>query len=369
MVFARKYRPKCLEDVIGQPVVVKTITNALVKNRLHHAYLFGGNLGSGKTTTARVLAASENCKVSPGLKPCGQCSVCVGIFEGSHVDVLEIDAASNAGKVEQIRELKNSASYRPVDGAKSKYFIIDEFHRCGLSSSEALLKLIEEPPPSVRFVLCTTEINNIRPTILSRCQSHEFKKIYWREISEYLHKVTKLENIETDLDSLHLCSKLSGGSVRNALQNLQKVVDFCDNKITIDDTQKALGAVSDVVFYDLLDQVIGNGNSPDATKGYRIINELLSLGIGFDVIYGSIADSLRNILIGITASSCVDLIMVSDEGKKRLIDQLKKCKTKINCVVEVIKNLVEMKTSVEYGLSPELALQTWLIGSIFIFNK
>ena len=126
MVFARKYRPKTLDEVVGQPVVVQTLKNALVHKKLHHAYLFVGKFGSGKSSTARILAASENCKVSPGLHPCGHCDLCVAVFAGTHTDVLEIDAASSMGKVEQIRELKVSANYTPVDGAKTKYYLLDE---------------------------------------------------------------------------------------------------------------------------------------------------------------------------------------------------------------------------------------------------
>lgn len=126
MVFARKYRPKALDEVIGQPTVVQTLKNALAHKKLHHAYLFVGNLGSGKTSVSRILAASENCKVSPGHHPCGKCDLCKSVFAGTHADILEIDAASSAGKVDQIRELKQSASFTPIDGAKTKYFIIDE---------------------------------------------------------------------------------------------------------------------------------------------------------------------------------------------------------------------------------------------------
>ena len=126
LVFARKYRPKRLSEVIGQPSIVQTLTNALTRNHLHHAYLFVGKFGCGKTSTARILAASENCKTSPGVEPCGSCDVCTGVFAGVHSDIVEIDAASDAGKVDQIRELKHSAAYSPIDGAKTKYYIVDE---------------------------------------------------------------------------------------------------------------------------------------------------------------------------------------------------------------------------------------------------
>ena len=161
MVFARKYRPKILADLVGQSSVVQTLTNALTRKKLHHAYLFVGKFGCGKTSTARILAASENCVQSPGLTPCGDCEVCKAVFTGSHTDILEIDAASGAGKVDQIRDLKHSAVYSPIDGAKTKYYIIDEAHRMTPPAEEALLKLLEEPPAKVRFVLCTTELQQM----------------------------------------------------------------------------------------------------------------------------------------------------------------------------------------------------------------
>ncbi len=138
MVYARKYRPKTLDEVIGQPAVVQTLKNSILQKKLHHAYLFIGKFGTGKTSTSRILAASENCKTSPGLHPCGHCDLCKGVFAGTHVDISEIDAASSAGKVDQIRELKNSATYTPIDGAKTKYYIIDE-----CLPSEALVSMAD----------------------------------------------------------------------------------------------------------------------------------------------------------------------------------------------------------------------------------
>ncbi len=370
LVFARKYRPKRLHDLVGQAPVVQTLKNALMNGRLHHAYLFVGKFGCGKTSTARILAASENCKVSPGLEPCGTCDICKSIFAGVHTDVAEIDAASNAGKVDQIRELKRSASYSPIDGAKTKYFIIDEAHRCSPQAEEALLKLIEEPPSHVRFVLCTTELQQMRGTILSRCQVHEFKRIYWREIAVYLQNIIKLEKLECDDESLHLCAKLADGSLRNALQNLEKLVGFVGGKtIRVKDAQSAFGTVSDVVFYNLLDQAIGKGGSPDATTGYKVINELLMSGMSFDVVCDGISENLRNILVGVTTTACGDLISVSEECKKRLLEQMKHCKTKISAVLKSMKGLAEAKMAVQFGLSPDMALQMWFVDSIFAFQE
>jgi len=339
------------------------------KNGDDHSFIANGMINHN-TSLARILAASENCKVSPGLDPCGSCDICKSIFVGDHADVIEIDAASNAGKVDQIRELKRSANYCPIDGAKTKYFIIDEVHAMSSSAEESLLKLIEEPPSHVRFVLCTTELQRMRGTILSRCQIHDFKQIYWREMVLYLQNVVKSEKIECDENALNLCAKLADGSLRNALQNLEKLVDFAGtNTITIQHAQSAFGAVSDVVFYNLLDQAIGEGGPPDATRGYKIINELLVSGLSFDVVCDGILETLRNILIGVTTTACGDLISVSEECKKRLIEQMKRCKSKMPAVLASIKGLAEAKRAVQFGISPDVALQMWFLDSIFAFQK
>lgn len=371
LVLARKYRPKCFNELIGQPTIVQTLTNAVENNMMHHAYLLCGPMGSGKTTCARILAASENCLVSPGVHPCGNCTVCKSVFEGKHIDVLEIDAASNAGKVDQIRKLKSMAQHSCIDGAKTKYYIIDEFHAASQDAGEALLKLLEEPPPGLRFILCTTEPSKIKPTIVSRCQFHDFKKIYWRILADHLENIAKLEKLNCEKEALCICAKLAQGSVRVALQNLDKLIAFVgeEKQITAQHAQSVFSIASELVFYDLMDQTIGNGGQPDATSAYKIIQKLVMSGAGFSTIADSIADCLRNLLVGITSTTAADLIYASDECKSRLKDQIKKCKGKIPSVLESIAKLSDARVAVEYGLSSELALQTWVVNSIFIFQK
>ena len=371
MVLARKCRPKCLGEIIGQPVVVRTLTNALKNNHLHHAYLLAGNLGSGKTSVARILAASENCLVSPGLNPCGKCDLCKKVFEGKHTDILEINAASSAGKVEQVRQLSANALYSTVDGAKKKYFIIDECHSMSSESEESLLKLIEEPPSHVRFILCTTELAKMRATIQSRCQLHEFRGIYWREIADHLTRIAKAENISVEEDAIHLCARTADGSMRNALQNLDKLLDYSgDETATVKMAYEAFGTVSDKAIDDLLDQVIGVvTGKPDATEGYRIINNMLLTGADFSSIHEGLARHLGNIVVTLSASAAKDLVMVSDEGKRRLIVQAKACEKKLKGIMMCLKNLHESRTSVEYGLSPETALQMWFIESVYSIRQ
>ncbi len=371
---SRKYRPKTLTDVLGQPSVVQTLTNAIRSKRLHQGYLFVGQFGSGKTTVARILAAMENCTETPGLHPCGKCDVCSGIYEGRHVDIEEIDAASRAGKVDQIRELKKNALYLPVDGAKTKTFIIDECHRMSPEAEDALLKILEEPPKHVRFILCTTDIKKMRPAIQSRCQRHEFRKIYWTIMSDHLEKVAQSEKIECDKGSINLCAKLADGSMRNALENLSKLIDYVGGKpISVDDAQKLFGAVGEMLYYDMFDQVIGGEEKgADATEGFRVINKMLAGGAEFSTIYYGIADHLRNLMIGMSCSKAGEFIHLTEDGKRRLRDQLKRCQKRENSIMAIsrsVSQLHDAKKSVDFNLSPEIALQNWLVQSIFAFRQ
>lgn len=370
MILARKYRPKTMSEVVGQPTVVRTLSNALSQNKLHHAYLFAGQFGCGKTSTARILAASENCKASENvLFPCGNCDLCKSVYAGTHSDVSEIDAASSAGKVEQIRELKSAASYAPMDGAKSKYYIIDECHRMSASAEEALLKLLEEPPNRVRFILCTTEYQHMRSTILSRCQVHEFKKIYWREIARHLGVIAKQEKYNHDAEALNLCAKIADGSMRNGLQNLEKLVHFSGGeKLTGKLAQEAFGTASELVFYSLIGEIVKDG-PPDATAGYLIINDLLVTGMGASQIFEGISEVLRNVLLGVSASACGELILVAEEAKSRLKDLLRLFQPKMQALLGIMEGLSKIRIATEYGQTLDTALQMWFLQSIFKFQK
>ena len=369
MVLARKYRPKKLSELVGQPTIVQTLSNALSQKKLHHAYLFAGQFGSGKTSTSRILAASENCRASDDvLHPCGNCELCKAVFAGTHSDVSEIDAASNAGKVEQVRELKNAAGYAPMDGAKSKYYIIDEAHRMSAPAEESLLKLLEEPPNRVRFILCTTEFQHMRKTISSRCQVHEFKKIYWREISRHLEMVAKQEKYNHDLEALNLCAKIADGSMRDGLQNLEKLVNFAGGeKLTGESAQKAFGTASDLIFYSLVREIAKEG-SPDATAGYMIINDLLVSGMGAGQIFEGISEVFRNILIGVSASACGDLILVAEEAKSRLKELLHHFQPRMHALLSIMEGFAQVRMAVDQGQTLDMSLQMWFLKSIFKFQ-
>lgn len=373
MDLANKYRPKCLDDLVGQEPVVKTLRNAIENNSLHHAYLLVGNFGSGKTTCARILSAMINCENTPGINPCNKCDTCLAIFSGKHTDIEEIDAASGAGNVEQIRKIKQDAQYNPVSGAKKKIYIIDEVHACSPASCDALLKVLEEPPPRVMFILATTDPQKLKATIESRCQRHDFRKIPWTIISERLNVICKQEKINCDAGAINLCARLSKGSMRSALQNLDKLIAFVGSSdISLQHAQSLFGQASETMYYDLIDQIIGmEDGKPDASEGFRIINDILGAGVSFQSIYESISEHFRNLMVGLTSAKASKFLNFSEEGGRRLTAQLKKCieTGRLNAVLDSIKLLHEAKRSVDYNISPDIALQQWMVESIFVFRR
>lgn len=368
---ALKYRPKRLNELVGQESVVQTLANAHKKKALHHAYLFVGQFGSGKTTAARIVAAMENCLDNPE-NPCGKCDICVKVFEGKHVDIEEIDAAGKFAKVEEARKLKDNARYRPVDRAKTKYYIIDEAHRMSEAANDSLLKILEEPPDHVRFILCTTDVNKMRPAIQSRCQRHDFNKIYWRQIRDQLKMVAKQEKVEVEENALNMCAKMAQGSMRSALFNLEKLIDFAgDEAITSEHGQKLFGTPSDLLYYDILDEAIGvNDSKPDASKAFRVLNNMLASGARFETIYSDIADHLRNLMVGLSCGEAGEFITVSESQKERLLRQLTKIKEKgrLNAVLISLNKLHESRRAFEYNLSAETVLQQWFLETLFSFR-
>src|SRR5947209_13165938 len=213
-VLARRYRPQGFAQLVGQEHVARSLENALKSNRVAHAYLFTGARGVGKTSTARILAKALNCERGPTPTPCGVCDMCRGIASGEDVDVLEIDGASN-NKVDEVRDLRSNVQYRP-SRARFKIYIIDEVHMLTTSAFNALLKTLEEPPPHVKFIFATTEVQKIPATILSRCQRFDFAGISAAAIVEQLRDIAKREGIEVEEEALELTARRAGGSMRDA---------------------------------------------------------------------------------------------------------------------------------------------------------
>ena len=241
-VLYRKYRPKSFSEIVGQDHVKKVLTNALKMDRVAHAYIFAGPRGTGKTTTARILAKSLNCENRKGAEPCNRCQSCLAIDEGTFMDVVELDAASNRG-IDEIRRIREAAGYRPIEG-KYKVYIIDEVHMLTKEAFNALLKTLEEPPEHVVFVLATTNLEKVPSTIVSRCQVLEFKNLPENLIFERLKEVSSKEGMEIEEDALRFLARRAEGGMRDALTLLEQVWKFsAGGKITLEDVEKALGLI------------------------------------------------------------------------------------------------------------------------------
>src|SRR3954469_22358079 len=258
-VLARKYRSTTFDEVIGQDHVARTLKKAIESGRIAHAYLFCGTRGTGKTSTARILAKCLNCEKSKGptTQPCNECNSCKAIAKGEDIDVIEIDAASNRG-IDNIRDLIANAAFHP-SRSRFKVYIIDEVHGLSKDAFNALLKLLEEPPSHVKFILATTEPEKVLPTILSRCQRYDFRNIPTREIAAHLKNICKQEKIKADEDALLLIAKAGAGSMRDALSLLDRLLSIGEKHLTIDTIEQLLGMPRTQVLFDLAGR-IGEGN-------------------------------------------------------------------------------------------------------------
>ena len=332
VVFARKWRPKTLTDVVGQETVTRTLRNALASGRIGHAFLLTGARGVGKTSTARILAAALNCSASdkPTPDPCGVCASCVEIAAGNCLDVQEIDGASNNG-VDDVRELRESTRFNP---ARDRYrvWIIDEVHMLSAGAFNALLKTLEEPPPRVKFILATTELKKLPETVLSRCQIHAFRLIPARALAAHLRLIADAEKIVVSDSALLRIARAAEGSVRDALSLFDQVYAFTGQQIQDDDVAKLLGLIDRELLRETTRAVFEN----DAAAVLRVIETLASFGADYEVFSHELLLYWRDLLVLKIApdSDGVDLLpedraaaasfvtSVPEEDLLRLLDSL-----------------------------------------------
>lgn len=287
----RAWRPQAFRDVVGQRHIVQTLQNSLKEKRFTHAYLFSGPRGTGKTSAAKILAKALNCQHGPSPEPCNACQACIGITEGTVLDVVEIDAASNRG-VEEIRDVRDKVKYAPTE-VSYKVYIIDEVHMLTTEAFNALLKTLEEPPPHVVFILATTEPGRIPATIISRCQRFDFRRVQLEDQLSRLEHICKEEAIEAEPEALQLLARMSDGGMRDALSMLDQVVSFGGQRITYEDVLSAMGGLANEQFTALAQALRSN----DVGKALELVEQFLQEGKSAEQCLESLIYYFRDLLV------------------------------------------------------------------------
>ncbi|AMN47238.1 DNA polymerase III subunit gamma/tau [Steroidobacter denitrificans] len=291
LALARKWRPRNFEELAGQEHVMRALVNALQTGRVHHAFLFTGTRGVGKTTIARILAKSLNCETGVTPTPCGQCSACREIDEGRFVDLIEVDAASRT-KVDDTRELLDNVQYAPARG-RYKVYLIDEVHMLSTHSFNALLKTLEEPPPHVKFLLATTDPQKLPVTVLSRCLQFSLKRFTPGMVFNRLTEIVQAENIEFEPEALRLVARAAQGSMRDALSLLDQVIAFCGGTLTAADTRKILGTLDRAQVFTLVDALVAR----DARRVLDCVSELDEQAPDYGEVLAELAALLQKLAL------------------------------------------------------------------------
>ncbi|WP_407457620.1 DNA polymerase III subunit gamma/tau [Fibrobacter sp.] len=350
VAMARKWRPQSFDDMVGQEHIAKTLQNAIEGGRLHHAFLFTGTRGVGKTTSARILARTLNCTGGDPLHPCGQCESCKDILGGNPMDVFEIDAASNTG-VDNIRDVIERVQYPPVIG-KYKIFILDEVHMLTSGAFNALLKTLEEPPEHVIFIFATTEVNKVPQTILSRVQRFDFKRLTVEQIRSRLRYICEQEGINASDEALDIFAEKADGSMRDGLTYFDQAYAFTGNEMNADAVRSVLGIPSVELFFTLVSAIEGH----DLKGCFKMVDEACKRGIEFTPLLDGFGKFLRNLLYARLDAFSPDALNISED----LYTKYKSCalELKNGDILRISKMLIDLQATLRYSTNPRLLVET-----------
>ncbi|NFO31284.1 DNA polymerase III subunit gamma/tau [Clostridium botulinum] len=320
----REWRPRTFNDVVGQEHITTTLKNEILNDRIAHAYLFCGTRGTGKTSTAKVMAKALNCFNLQNGEPCNECEMCKKINEGLSMDVTELDAASNNG-IDRIRDIIDDTKYPPQEG-KYKIYILDEVHMLSGGAVNAFLKTLEEPPSNVIFILATTDPQKLPITILSRCQRFDFKRINQKDISDRLRKITEAQNVNVDDKSLDLIARVADGAMRDSLSILDQAIAMGDNNIKYDDLISILGLVTNEYLFDITNSIVDR----NIEKAMVIIDKLVFSGKDIHLFIKDLIGHFRNLLMvkvsntpeEILDMSLENIELIKEQGKKIRIEEI-----------------------------------------------
>jgi DNA polymerase-3 subunit gamma/tau len=336
LAFALKYRPQSFAEVVGQSHVVTSLQNAISKERVHHAYIFSGPRGVGKTSLARILAKSLNCEKGPTIKPCGVCPSCQEIVKGRSLDIIEIDGASNRG-IDEIRTLRENVKLSPA-GSRFKIYVIDEVHMLTQEAFNALLKTLEEPPRHVKFIFATTHPHKIIPTILSRCQKFQFNLLALEEIVLKLKKIVSAEKIKISENILYTIGRASGGSIRDAESLLDQLVPIILEKKSLDDIFSFLGVIDE----DSLNKILKSLVDKDLSSCLDFVEKTVKDGKDLGIFLNAFIEHLRNLLLAkVSQRSFKELSDVSPQSKEFILKLTKDISS--SDILKVIDLLLEAK--------------------------
>jgi len=356
-----KYRPVQITDIVGQKRIVESIKKQAEKNKFHHAYLFAGQFGSGKTSIARILSALMTCEKKEGHLICGKCRSCTSIHSGYCVDVYEIDAASKRG-IDDARKIRETANYAPQE-LKKKIYVLDECHMLTTEAWNALLKIIEEPQSYVSFIFCTTDHRKVPSTITSRCQSFIFNQISTQEMFDHLKVIAKKEKIEIVDNVLTNIAKISHGSMRDAINHLEQIAMAKDNKVGEKEANEYFGIPDETITYEIVNLMVAQ----DASGLLEKVNILLQSGIDSKTILNDISHILRNIFICKICGKDSNLLDVLDVERKAIAEIAEKVNR--NGLIKTASALSRIEKEINVNLNERWILEAALINCLILLKN